>query len=48
MRSVYLVESPEKILGRLVDIIGARVIREVVGQRRVDQFFLENINLVQK
>jgi hypothetical protein len=46
--AIHLVESPEKILGRSVYIVAARVIWEVVAQRGARELLSEEIDLVQE
>jgi hypothetical protein len=46
--TIHLVESPEKILGRSVHIVAARVIWEVVAQWGARELLSEEIDLVQE
>lgn len=48
MRAIHLVESPQQILGCFVDVIPARIIGKVVGQRGSHQLLFENVHLVEK
>lgn len=38
---VELIEAPENVLGRSVEVASTRIIREVIAQRFALQFFLE-------
>lgn len=48
MRPIDLIESPQQILRRSVNIISSRVIREVVSQRRAAKLLLKKIDLVEE
>ena len=48
MRAVDLIEPPQQVLGRLVDVVAARVVGKVVGQWRSSEFLLKNIDLVEE
>ena len=48
VRAVDLVEAPEQVLGRLVGIVAARVVLEVVAQWRPAELLLENVDFVEK
>ena len=48
MGPVNLVESPQQILRRSINIISTRVVREVVAQRRAAKLLLEKIDLVEE
>ena len=48
MSPINLIESPQQILRRSVNIISSRVIREVVAQRRAAKLLLEKIDLVEE
>lgn len=48
MRPVHLVEPPEKVLGRLVDVDATGVVGEVVAQRRPPELLAEDVDLVQE
>jgi hypothetical protein len=48
MRAVHLVEAPKKVFRRAVHVFSARVIREVLYQRRLFQFLSEEIDLVEE
>ena len=48
MGSIDLVESPQKILGGTIDIVSARVVREIRSQGRSTQLRLEQVDLVEK
>ena len=45
---VDLVEPPEEVLRCPVDIVSARIVREVVAERRSTQLLPEKIDLVQE
>ena len=38
VRTINLIESPQQILRRSIDIVAARVVREVVAERRLREF----------
>jgi hypothetical protein len=46
--AVDLVESPEQVLCSTIDIVAARVVREVVAQRRSRKLRLEEIDFVKE
>ena len=46
MRSVNLIEAPQKILCCFIDITATRVVGEIVAKWRSSKLFLEDINLV--
>jgi len=48
MCSVDLVEAPEEVFCRTVHVFSARVVREVLYQRRFLQFLPEEIDLVEE
>ena len=48
MGPVDLVEPPQKILGRTIDIITARVVRKIRSQGRPTQLSLEQVDLVEE
>ncbi len=48
VRTINLVEPPEQILGSAVDVVSARVVWKVVGERRTTELLLEKIDLVQE
>ena len=48
MCSVHLIEPPQEIFGRPVNIITTGVVREVVPERRPAELSLEEIHLVQE
>ena len=48
MCPIDLVESPQEILRCSVDVVTARVIREVIAQGRLGKFRSEEIDLVQE
>lgn len=48
MRSVDLVEPPQKIFGSPVDIIAPWIIGEIIAQGRSTEFLFEQINFIEK
>lgn len=48
MSSIDLVEAPEEIFGRPVDIVASGIVGEIVAQRRATEFLPEQINLVEE
>lgn len=48
MSAVHLVEPPKQVFRRPIDVVPARVIWEVVAQRRATQFLSEEIDLVEE
>lgn len=48
MRAIHLVESPQKVLGRAVHVVAARVVGEIVDQGRATELLTEKINLVEE
>jgi len=48
MCAIDLVESPEQVFGCAVDVVTARVVREVVHQRRLAQLLSEQVDFVEK
>ena len=48
MCAIDLVESPEQILCRTVDVVTARVVRKVIAERRPRKFRLEQIDLIEE
>jgi hypothetical protein len=48
MCSIDLIESPEQVFGCTVDIVAARVVREVVAKRGSRKLRLEEIDLVEE
>ena len=46
--SIHLVESPKKVLCRAIYIVAARVVREVVAQRRLGELGPEQVDLIQE
>lgn len=48
MRPIYLVESPQQVLGGSIDIISTRVVGEEIPQRRSSQFVFEEIHFVEE
>ena len=45
---VELIEAPENVLGRSVEVASTRIIREVIDQRFAPQFFLEAPNIAKQ
>jgi len=48
VRPIDLVEPPQQILCRAIDVVAARVVRKIVDQGRLAQFLAEEIDLVQE
>ncbi len=48
MRSIDLVESPKQVLRSTIDVVTARVVWEVVAQRRLCKLCAEEIDFVQE
>ena len=48
MGPVDLVESPEQILCGTIHVVAARVVGEVVGERRLAQLLPKQIDLVEE
>lgn len=48
MCPVDLIKSPQKVFGRLVDVVAARVVWEVVAQWRPAQLLLEDVDFVEE
>lgn len=46
--AIDLVKSPEKVFGRAIDVGPAGIVREIRGQRRTSELFLEEIDFVQE
>lgn len=46
--AVELIEPPENVLGRSVEVASTRAIREVIGQRYALQFFLKTPNIAKQ
>lgn len=45
---VHLVEPPQQIFGRSVDVVATRVVGEVIPQRRSTELLFEEIDLVEE
>ncbi len=48
MCPVHLIEPPQEILRRSVDVVTARVVRKVIAQGRLRKFRSEEIDFVQE
>jgi len=48
MGAVDLVEAPEQVLGGLIDVVSARVVREVVAERGPAKLLLEDVYLIEE
>lgn len=48
VRPIDLVETPQQIFRRAIDIVAARIIRKIISQRRPAQFLFEQVNFVEK
>lgn len=48
VRSIDLVKPPEQILGRAIHVITARIVGEVIAQRRTRKLLAEQVDFVQE
>lgn len=48
MCSVHLVEPPQEIFGRSVDIVTSGIVWEIICKRRPTELLLEQIHLIQE
>lgn len=48
MRSINLIESPQEILCRAVDVVASRIVRKVLLQRRLRQLRSEEVDFVEE
>jgi hypothetical protein len=48
MGTIDLIKPPKKVLGGPVNVVAARIVREIVGQGTSRKFVLEKIHFVQE
>jgi hypothetical protein len=48
LSAIDLIETPQQVLGRLVDITTSGIVREVIAEWRPRQFVFEQIHFVQE
>lgn len=48
MCAIHLIEAPKKVFSSTIDIVAARVVREIIAQRGARKFEAEQINFVQE
>lgn len=48
MCSIHLIESPEEVFRRPINIVAAGVVREILAQRRSPEFLPKQVDFIQE